>query len=259
MISALRFTYSRCSSSLLSSKHILSKPFLIPHLYTNVLPVKTAKLYSFLSSQTAQTTQTTPFKESDHLLIYTGPLSRVSKHLKFFSLSSLTATMLATPLIYMAESPIPMLPRWIFISLAIGTSALSTGLISFLFTPYVAKIYLRKPDSSIPIPSLPIKSESSSLSSTPKSTYPPQVLTNRTEITFETLSLFTRPHLTTIPISFLGSSARVFTTFKVKTQYIPYVVSVSKSSGKQVRSKLHFFVHRELSQHGEMKQLMQLV
>ena len=73
-------------------------------------------------------------KESN---IYHGPLTTTFRRLKIFSLSSLGLSVTLSPFMFILESSLPMFARLALVSIALGTSSLSTALVSWCAKPYV--------------------------------------------------------------------------------------------------------------------------
>ncbi|KAJ7594882.1 hypothetical protein C8J56DRAFT_451051 [Mycena floridula] len=69
---------------------------------------------------------------------YHGPLAATFRKLKIFSLSSFGLSVAVAPLMLIIESNLPMSARVTVAGLALGTSGLSTGIISWLSKSYVS-------------------------------------------------------------------------------------------------------------------------
>lgn len=76
-------------------------------------------------------------KLSEDSFVYHGPLSKSFRNLKLFSLSSVGLTVGLTPILFIVESGLPMSARISLAAIALGTSGLSTALISWCAKPYV--------------------------------------------------------------------------------------------------------------------------
>jgi len=79
--------------------------------------------------------------------IYHGPLAPTIMRLKQFSLTSLSLSFIMSPLIFIIESNLPGFARAALAATAIGTSGISTALVSWAARPYVTT--LRRLDPSV--------------------------------------------------------------------------------------------------------------
>lgn len=68
---------------------------------------------------------------------YNAPFRKTVRNIKYFSLSSLALTTLISPVFFIIDADIDMAVRAIMVSIALGTSALSTGVIQWVLKPYV--------------------------------------------------------------------------------------------------------------------------
>ena len=88
-------------------------------------------------SDSGSETLTKEQKLSEDNFVYHGPLAKSFRNLKIFSLSSVGLTLGLTPILFIVESGLPMPARISLAAIAIGTSGLSTALISWCAKPYV--------------------------------------------------------------------------------------------------------------------------
>ncbi|KDQ52826.1 hypothetical protein JAAARDRAFT_61636 [Jaapia argillacea MUCL 33604] len=84
-------------------------------------------------SESTTTTTSTPW-------VYRAPLAGTFRRLKIFSLSSLTLSFALSPFIFIIDSSLPLAARFILAATAVGTSGLSTALVSWVGRPYVAEL-----------------------------------------------------------------------------------------------------------------------
>ncbi|CCG84485.1 protein of unknown function [Taphrina deformans PYCC 5710] len=68
---------------------------------------------------------------------YEAPLKKTVRNIKLFSLSSLALSTLISPVFLLIESEIEPVVRAVMVGIALGTSALSTGVIQWVLKPYV--------------------------------------------------------------------------------------------------------------------------
>lgn len=80
--------------------------------------------------------------------MYHGPLSKSFHNLKIFSLSSVGLTVGLAPLLFIVESGLPVSARISLAAIALGTSGLSTALISWCAKPYVTTMRRSRPEKS---------------------------------------------------------------------------------------------------------------
>ena len=69
--------------------------------------------------------------------IYHGPLTTTFRRLKIFSLASLGLSVTLAPFMFIVESSLPIFARLALISIALGSSSISTALVSWCAKPYV--------------------------------------------------------------------------------------------------------------------------
>lgn len=101
---------------------------------TNHSPLPCARHASTTSANKEVSESSTASTTGD---IYHGPLSATFKRLKIFSLSSLGLSITLAPFMFLVESSLPFPARIALASIAIGTSGLSTALVSWCGSPYV--------------------------------------------------------------------------------------------------------------------------
>jgi hypothetical protein len=94
----------------------------------------------------AAQTVSTPAREDKPT--YHGPLTSTFTRLKIFSLSSLTLSGTLAPFMFLIESNLPLTARFALASIAIGTSGISTGLVSWCGMPYVTTLRRLKPEEN---------------------------------------------------------------------------------------------------------------
>lgn len=96
---------------------------------------------------TATLTSTSPTSEPPPLtasgLVYHGPISKTFRHLKIFSLSSLTLSFTMAPFMFLVESNLNMSARFALAATALATSGVSTGLVAWCGKPYVTTLRRR--------------------------------------------------------------------------------------------------------------------
>ncbi|KAI9227511.1 MAG: hypothetical protein DHS80DRAFT_1999, partial [Piptocephalis tieghemiana] len=132
--------------------------------------------------------------------IYMGPLAKTARYLKVFSVSSLSLTIGALPLIFLVDAELSMAFRMALAGGALFTSASSTFLIYYAMHPYVLRI-------SLPEVSPPKASEKAD-------DYQAVPLTPDTQLAITTLTFWAKPMVTYLPIKALRPSSRVFTSWK---------------------------------------------
>ena len=74
---------------------------------------------------------------SKKTIIYHGPMAATFRRLKIFSLSSLGLSVTLAPFMFILESSLPVFARLALISIALGSTSISTALISWCAKPYV--------------------------------------------------------------------------------------------------------------------------
>ncbi|OZJ06208.1 hypothetical protein BZG36_00839 [Bifiguratus adelaidae] len=156
-------------------------------------------------------------------VIYQGPLATVARRLKLFSISSLGLSAGMSPLIYVIDVPIPMVARTVLVGAALFTSMASTGLIHWVMSPYVSK--MTADDASKP-----------------------------ETINLHTYSMTARELVTTVPVSALQPSTRIFTSWMVSDP--SRAKGMLAKSGKAMKPKHMFYVHPELCQEDPLKSLV---
>jgi hypothetical protein len=82
----------------------------------------------------AKNLEPTITKETD---IYHGPLTTTFRRLKIFSLASLGLSVTLSPFMFILESSLPIFARLALVSIALGSSSVSTALVSWCAKPYV--------------------------------------------------------------------------------------------------------------------------
>lgn len=78
--------------------------------------------------------------------VYHGPLTTAFRRLKLFSLASFGLSATLSPFMFLVDSSLPMNARVALAGIALGTSGLSTGLVSWCAKPYVTKMRRFRPD-----------------------------------------------------------------------------------------------------------------
>ena len=107
-------------------------------------------------------------KETD---IYHGPLTTTFRRLKIFSLASLGLSLTLAPFMFVLESNLPVFARLALVSIALGSSSISTALVSWCAKPYVTTLRRSYPDKG-----------------------------GAEEIEFTTINLFLQPRITKVSI-----------------------------------------------------------
>lgn len=69
--------------------------------------------------------------------LYHGPLTTTFRRLKIFSLASLGLSVTLSPFMFILESNLPVFARLALVSIALGSSSISTALVSWCAKPYV--------------------------------------------------------------------------------------------------------------------------
>lgn len=88
-------------------------------------------------------TNTSPSVEEKR--VYKAPLENSLYKIKIFSLSSLALSTTLSPVMFIVESSLPFVPRLALAATAIGTSALSTAVITYATKPYAVKFRTLEP------------------------------------------------------------------------------------------------------------------
>ncbi|KAA1470396.1 hypothetical protein DENSPDRAFT_836175 [Dentipellis sp. KUC8613] len=144
--------------------------------------------------------------EDDPLLIYTGPLAPTFRRLKIFSLSSLGLSIALSPFIFLIQSSLPLSARLGLAGIAIGTSGVSTGLVSWCGRPYVTALR-RLPPSAIPAPAP---------DNAPAAKPTSAVLNDNAGIELHTLTLAMRKRITRLyDPAFLTDASRPFAKWEL--------------------------------------------
>lgn len=81
-----------------------------------------------------------PFTTDESKPTYHGPLAETCRKLKLFSLASFGLVSAMAPVITLAESSLPMNARLVLCGALVGTSGLSTGVLSWCTAPYVVTL-----------------------------------------------------------------------------------------------------------------------
>jgi hypothetical protein len=151
-------TTLRCSQSHLSARlysrslPILSTPLTgRPHKtssrpFTRNITISSSKHQSDLTLQSSAAKCTAQHVTEDPF-VYHGPLTVAFRRLKLFSLASFGFSSMLSPFMFLVESSIPMNARFALAGIAVGTSGLSTGLVSWCAKPYVTKMRRFRPDN----------------------------------------------------------------------------------------------------------------
>ncbi|KAF8891842.1 hypothetical protein BD779DRAFT_1513458 [Infundibulicybe gibba] len=71
---------------------------------------------------------------------YSGPLAQTFRRLKIFSLASLTFSFTLAPFMFLIESSLPIPARFALVTIAIGSSGISTALVGWCGAPYVTAL-----------------------------------------------------------------------------------------------------------------------
>lgn len=115
------------------------------HFLTRNITVSSSKHQSDLELQSSGTKGTTQHVTEDPF-VYHGPLTAAFRRLKLFSLASFGLSATLSPFMFLVESSLPMNARIALASIALGTSGLSTGLVSWCAKPYVTMMRRFRPD-----------------------------------------------------------------------------------------------------------------
>jgi len=155
MYSTFRASALGCSRFHLSARSltppVLSKlsPLLHGHAPNNFvtrnITVSSSKRQSDAELQSSGAKTTTQHVTEDPF-VYHGPLTAAFRRLKLFSLASFGLSAALSPFMFLVESSLPMNARMALAGIALGTSGLSTGLVSWCAKPYVAKMRRFRPD-----------------------------------------------------------------------------------------------------------------
>ncbi|RKP12268.1 hypothetical protein BJ684DRAFT_21178 [Piptocephalis cylindrospora] len=170
-------------------------------------------------------------EKTEGRMIYMGPLAKTARYLKVFSVSSLSLTFGALPLIFFVDAELTMAFRTALAGAALFTSASSTFLIHYAMHPYVLRISL--PDAAPPS------------ASDDAGEYQAVSITPNTQLAVTTLSFWAKPIMTRLAVKDIHPSSRVFSSWRTS--------SVQGRTGKPL------FVHPGLSQTPEMNQLVEAV
>nr|CAG8496331.1 11749_t:CDS:2 [Entrophospora candida] len=196
-------------------------------------------------------------------IIYNGPFSQAIKRLKVFSISSLVATFSITPLIFLVDSSIDLVPRIALATITTTTSLTSTLLINWCTSTYVKEIFytpLSSPSSFESSPSSP--TSTLSINNNNNEEIKDSILLQpNTPITFVTYNIFGNLRYTKVPIELLEPSlTRLFSTWKIKDDIPPISSPISiNSKGKRVKLVKYFYLHLNLSLNEEMRKIVEKV
>ncbi|RUS26663.1 hypothetical protein BC938DRAFT_484290 [Jimgerdemannia flammicorona] len=196
-------------ATMLPTSASLARSLHRPLHYPSIPPSLPFLVRSSYSTRSSDPTTTT---------IYTGPLATVAKRLKLFSVTSLGLTTGLSPFLFLVDVPVPNIARAVLVGAAFFTSAASTALIHWVMSPYVAKI-------TVP--------------TNPADTTP-------TTLNLHTYTWTSRKHVTTVPVSLLEPSTRVFTTWSVHGGD----AAEGRVGHRNVKPKTLFYVHPELCEEG---------
>jgi len=121
------------------SLHIIPTKIFIHHLHLRTRYryfTSTQYLSNSLASNPGTDAKTLlePTKENE---IYHGPLTTTFRRLKIFSLASLGLSVTLAPFMFILESNLPIFARLALVSIALGSSSVSTALVSWCAKPYV--------------------------------------------------------------------------------------------------------------------------
>lgn len=90
----------------------------------------------------------TTHRVTEDPFVYHGPLTPAFRRLKLFSLASFGLSTMLSPFMFLVESGLPMNARIALAGIAVGTSGLSTGLVSWCAKPYVTTMRRFRPDGT---------------------------------------------------------------------------------------------------------------
>ena len=107
-------------------RHFTSTPYFSNSLAASNSSIDANKLEPSISKRTEN--------------IYHGPLTTTFRRLKIFSLASLGLSVTLSPFMFILESSLPVSARLALISIALGSSSLSTALVSWCAKPYVVAL-----------------------------------------------------------------------------------------------------------------------
>ncbi|TFK23139.1 hypothetical protein FA15DRAFT_705702 [Coprinopsis marcescibilis] len=99
-------------------------------------------------STTATTEKSDESKAPQVPVAYEGPLSNTWRKLKLFSLASFGFSTTLAPFMFVVESGLPYSARFALASLAVGTSGVSTSLVSWCAKPYVTTLRRYTPEDN---------------------------------------------------------------------------------------------------------------
>ena len=105
------------------------------HRYFTTTPYFSNSLAASNSGIDANKLETSIRKETEN--IYHGPFTTTFRRLKAFSLASLGLSVSLSPFMFILESSLPMSARLALASIALGSSSLSTALVTWCAKPYV--------------------------------------------------------------------------------------------------------------------------
>ena len=108
------------------------------HRYFTSTPKFSNSLAAANSSIDAKKLELSISKETEN--IYHGPFTTTFRRLKAFSLASLGLSVSLSPFMFILESSLPMSARLALASIALGSSSLSTALVTWCAKPYVVAL-----------------------------------------------------------------------------------------------------------------------
>ena len=117
------FVYSHHLNLRIRHRHFTSTPYFSNSLATSHSGIDAKKLEPSISKETED--------------IYYGPLTTTFRRLKIFSLASLGLSVTLSPFMFILESSLPISARLALVSIALGSSSISTALVSWCAKPYV--------------------------------------------------------------------------------------------------------------------------
>jgi len=115
---------------------------------TTTTPSTNATSSPELNTSTTGVEQHKNSKDDVYDKLYVGPLGTTFHRLKIFSLSSLMLSTTLAPFIFVIESNLPPTARLALASIAILTSATSTGLVAWVGKPYVTQLRYIRPEEN---------------------------------------------------------------------------------------------------------------
>lgn len=134
-----------------TSPRLACRPFSVSFAHRNATAIdSTLPPTSTTTPSPTSTTKETETTSSDDVYnkVYLGPLESTFRRLKIFSLASLSLSTTLAPFMFVIESNLPINARLALASIAITTSATSTGLVAWCGKPYVTKLKYIRPDEN---------------------------------------------------------------------------------------------------------------